>query len=139
MSFVYSPPPIVVDASAAIEFVRGNAAWLATFDQWADADRVLLAPHMFMAEVANGLMRGHAKLEAAAARQKLSLVVAAGVETSNHRLSALFDAMNLAEAHGLTVYDALYLQLALDVDGELATLDADLRRAAESEEIRLTA
>jgi predicted nucleic acid-binding protein len=41
----------------------------------------------------------------------------------------------LAERHGLTVWDALYLQLALDVDGEFATLDGDLIRAARAEEV----
>jgi predicted nucleic acid-binding protein len=35
------------------------------------------------------------------------------------------------------VYDALYLQLAVDVDGELATLDRDLARAARAEGIEV--
>ena len=39
----------------------------------------------------------------------------------------------LAATHRITVYDALYLQLALDLNGELATLDADLRLAATAE------
>ena len=138
MSFVYSPPPVVVDASAAIEFVTGSHPWRAIFDAWADAERTLLAPGNFLAEVANGLMLGHAKLQANDARHRLSLVVGAGVESSGHGLSGLFDAMDLAERHTLTIYDALYLQLALDVDGELATLDADLRQAATAEGLTIT-
>jgi predicted nucleic acid-binding protein len=42
-------------------------------------------------------------------------------------------ALRLAEQHGLTVYDAAYLDLAIDVDAELATLDRDLARAAVAE------
>ena len=36
----------------------------------------------------------------------------------------------LADAHGLTSYDAAYLELALRLRIPLATLDADLRTAA---------
>jgi predicted nucleic acid-binding protein len=59
----------------------------------------------------------------------------AGIETTDRGLPGLIEALGLAEQHGLTVYDALYLQLALDVDGALATLDADLRRAALAERL----
>jgi predicted nucleic acid-binding protein len=138
LSFSSSPPPVVVDASAAIEFVTGNQEWLATFGEWADSERTLLAPDTFLAEIASGLMLGHARLPASDARQRLNLVIGTGVETSGRGLSGLFDAMDLAQQHGLTVYDALYLQLALDVDGELATLDTRLRSAAEAEEVALT-
>ena len=40
-------------------------------------------------------------------------------------------------AIGLSVYDATYLWLAIDIDGELATYDADLARAAEAEGVPL--
>jgi predicted nucleic acid-binding protein len=39
----------------------------------------------------------------------------------------------------LTVYDAAYLDLAIDVDGELATLDRALRAAAEAEGVPIVA
>jgi LuxR family maltose regulon positive regulatory protein len=45
------------------------------------------------------------------------------------RVGAGARVLHLADRHGLTVYDALYLQLALDVEGELATLDRDLAKA----------
>jgi predicted nucleic acid-binding protein len=41
--------------------------------------------------------------------------------------------VELAARHGLTVYDAAYLQLVLDVDGKLATCDRALARAARAE------
>jgi len=39
----------------------------------------------------------------------------------------------LAEKHGLTVYDAAYLELAQRRQLSLGTLDADLRTAAQAE------
>ena len=43
----------------------------------------------------------------------------------------------LAIRHGLTLYDALYLELALRRNLPLATFDKELRRAAEAEGVRL--
>ena len=43
----------------------------------------------------------------------------------------------LADRHGLTVYDAAYLEIAKRKKIALATLDRDLRQAAESEGIEL--
>lgn len=45
--------------------------------------------------------------------------------------------LRLAERHQLTLYDAAYLELALRSNLPLATLDADLRRAARSEKVDL--
>ena len=42
-------------------------------------------------------------------------------------------AMTLARAHGLTFYDALYLELAQRRQATLLSLDYELRRAAEAE------
>jgi len=39
----------------------------------------------------------------------------------------------LSEKHGLTAYDAVYLELAQRHNLPLATLDADLRKAAQTE------
>ena len=45
--------------------------------------------------------------------------------------------MALAARHDLSVDDATYLWLAMDVDGELATFDKDLARVAEAEGVAL--
>ncbi len=45
--------------------------------------------------------------------------------------------LRLAEKHQLTLYDAAYLELALRRNLPLATLDEDLRRAAEKEKVRV--
>jgi predicted nucleic acid-binding protein len=46
-------------------------------------------------------------------------------------------ALSLADRHGLTVYDAAYLEIASRRKIPLATLDRQLRDAAESEEVQL--
>ena len=45
--------------------------------------------------------------------------------------------LSVAIRHQLTTYDAAYLELALRRELPLATLDADLRRAARREKTRL--
>lgn len=132
MTFSFGAAPIVVDASVAIEFLGGDPRWLEVFDRWADEDLMLLAPAHFLAEVANGQLRGQ-RVPAAEIATRLERLSAAGIEQADRGLPGLIEAIDLAERRGLTVYDALYLQLALDVEGELATLDSDLRQAAIAE------
>ena len=132
MTFGYNLPPIVVDASAAIEFLAGDPGWSDNFVEWAKSERALLAPVHFPAEVANGQLKGR-RLAVTTIIGALDRLAAAGIETTDRGTRGLIESIALANQHSLTVYDALYLQLALDVDGELATLDADLRRAAMAE------
>lgn len=53
------------------------------------------------------------------------------------RTPAEADVLALARRHRLTVYDAAYLELALRNSVPLATLDADLARAARAETVPL--
>lgn len=137
MTFFVDTPPVVVDASVTFEFLDGDPRWTDTFDRWAVEDRTVMAPAHFLAEVANGHLRGR-RVPAAVVQARLERLVASGIETADRGLHGLIEAIDLADRHRLTVYDALYLQLALDVDGELATLDGDLRRAAAAEGVTLT-
>lgn len=47
------------------------------------------------------------------------------------------ETLKLADRHKLTVYDATYLELALRRSLPLATLDRDLRKAAQAERVPL--
>ena len=47
------------------------------------------------------------------------------------------DVMRLARSHRLSIYDAAYLELARRNRAPLATLDADLARAAKAEAVTL--
>ena len=137
MTFTYSPPPVVIDASAAIEMVDGAAGWTDVFAEWAQESRARLVPLTFFAETANGLMRGRARRSAGQIGLAVRRLLDAGIEVVDRGVAGLVDAIALDEQHNLTIYDALYLQLAIDVDGELATLDRQLRGAAEAEKVAL--
>lgn len=137
MTFAAAPRAVVVDASVAVEVLIANSTWLDRWTRWLIEQAVLLSPTHFTAEVANALLLGH-RLPGARVRALLDRLAASGLETTDRGLGGVFEAIDLAEEHGLTVYDALYLQLALDVDGELATLDKDLIRAAAAEGITVT-
>jgi predicted nucleic acid-binding protein len=130
------PSAIVVDASVAIEFLGGAPEWSDRWVAWADSAAMLLAPAHFPAEIANGLLRGRG-LAGTDAAARLERVLASGIEIADRGPAGLREAVALAERHELTVYDALYLQLALDTDAELATLDAHLRKAAQAEDVAL--
>jgi predicted nucleic acid-binding protein len=137
MTLGHAPRAIVVDASVMVEVIRGDESRLRLAQGWAQEEALLLAPLHFRAEVANALLRS-ARLPANEVSLAAGELDRSGVEPADRGLTGLQDAIDLADRHGLTVYDALYLQLAIDVDGELATLDKELRRAAEAEQVALT-
>jgi predicted nucleic acid-binding protein len=62
------------------------------------------------------------------------LPIQVDLSTHEHAWSAT---VRLAERHGLTVYDAAYLELAMRRGLPLATLDGDLRGAATVEQVAL--
>jgi predicted nucleic acid-binding protein len=62
------------------------------------------------------------------------LPISIDLETDLH---AWGETLRLAEKRKLTLYDAAYLELAMRRGLPLATLDADLRSAAQSEKVQL--
>ena len=97
----------------------------------------LLVPAHFWAEVANALLRRHrTPLENGIDLRSLA---DAGIEVADRGIEGLIDAIALGDRHRLTAYDALYLQLALDVEGSLATFDQDLAAAARREGVTVAA
>jgi predicted nucleic acid-binding protein len=136
MSFLVIDPPIVVDASVAVGAVLGEPSREDTLFGWATSGRLLLAPAGFWVEIANALIRGH-RLSIDDVLSLITTVRHAGVEVADRGFGGLEAAIVLADRHTLTVYDATYLWLALDVDGELATFDKALIRAAQAEGVGL--
>lgn len=126
------PAAVVVDASAMVEALAGDADWLDRLGRWQDEGALILAPPHFPVEAANALLRG-IRLEPADVIARVGELFEAGVGIADRGLPGLFDAIELADRHDLTAYDAAYLQLALELDGELATLDRALARAARTE------
>lgn len=137
MTFAQGQRAIVVDASVAVPFLLGDPAWLDQWKIWTETGALVIVPVHFPAEVANALLRG-ARLTAADTTTRLERLSAARLETADRGWPGILGAVELAERHRLSVYEALYLDLAIDVDAELATLDRELSRAARSEGLAVT-
>jgi predicted nucleic acid-binding protein len=137
VSFTFDRAPVIVDASVAVDLAVGDRA--DTPDRvrsWIVEDRLLLAPAAGWTEIGHAVFRRLDRDSIRAAR-RLSEVEAIGLETADRGAAGVRMAMALAERHALSVYDAAFLWLAMDVDGELATYDRDLARAAVAEGVPL--
>jgi predicted nucleic acid-binding protein len=136
MTFSIAPVPIVVDASVLVEAAVGNPVVALAVEDWVVTDRFLLSPPIMWPEVGNALHMRH-RIPAVDVASLISAIESTGLETADRGPEGIRSALVLAERHALSVYDATYLWLAIDVDGELATLDAHLSRAAEAEGVPL--
>lgn len=136
MTFTIGQLAVVVDASAAVDFLQGDDRWHDRWRAWAEAETIVLAPPTFPFEVANALLRGRG-LAVDVASELLDRLYRTGFETADRGAAGIMAATRLAGRHGLTVYDAAYLELAIDVEGQLATLDKDLAAAAAAEGIEV--
>ncbi len=118
-------------------------------DEWTPAilavfrDHVAIeacAPEMWKLEVANilsisvrkGRMTKTRRDRVLARLQRLPIEI--DKETGDR---AWTETLELADRHKLTIYDATYLELAIRRSLPLATLDRDLRNAAQAEGIKL--
>ncbi len=132
---------LVLDSSATLAraFPEERTAAILNLFQWI-ADHGAVVPELWRIEVANtlnvGIRRGWISK---ANRQGIladleSLPISIDWETRKHTWSRTLE---LADLHRLTVYDATYLELALRLSLPLATLDDDLRLAAQQEGVPL--
>jgi predicted nucleic acid-binding protein len=136
MTFLTVTAPIVLDASVAVAIVTGEHDAPANLQRWGGDRRLLLAPPLLYVETANALVRGK-RLSPADVSSLLTTLRGAGIDIADRGAVGLEAAVVLADRHSLTVYDATYLWLAMDVDGELATFDRALIGAAEAEGVEL--
>jgi predicted nucleic acid-binding protein len=136
MSLTATPPAAVVDASVAVRFITDVAPWADVWAAWATSETFLLAPYHFSGEVANALLRG-TDLTASEIPSRLLRMARSGVDTTDRGWHGLVEAVDLADRHHLSVYDALYLQLALDIEAPLATMDQALAAAATAEGVEV--
>lgn len=131
---------LVVDASVVV-------AWLFDDEDEPRADRVLrqlveggaLVPHLWHLETRNALLTAErrGRLSAAEVKERLDALKDLPIVTDQE--PDLQSAFDLARAHGLSLYDALYLEIAKRENAELATLDGPLGRAAAVEGVPLSA
>lgn len=130
----------VIDASIAARWIFADEA-LAGDDL---LDTLLadgaIAPSLWLLEVANMTRSGErrGRLMADDAQLRLREIARLPITLEHTSLATAFEVVPaLARQHGLTAYDATYLELAARSGRRLATLDADLRAAAEKMGIAL--
>ena len=128
---------IVVDASVVLSWFLDDE-----LDEFAhaSANRVVsegaLVPAIFPAEVVNALVNAalRGRLTNSDVAERLSRLDALPIMVDSARV-ALAEEVDLAQKHKLTVYDAMYLHVALRQKWTLLTRDADLRGAALKEKL----
>ncbi len=137
MTFIADLDPVIVDASVSIALIAEERPDVEPqWSRWSHEGRMLLAPAIHWSEVGNILLK-RKRLTPERASLLMGSLQRAGIEIADRGLPGVCFAVELASKHGLSVYDATYLWLAIEIDGELATLDRDLARAAQAEGVAL--
>lgn len=126
----------VLDNSVAMRWLFGDGAALDQSYAAAvlDSMGVVYVPGIWALEVANVIARAEAKglIAEAQSENYLRLLGQLDIRISEISLPQAVGAiLQLARRYRLSSYDASYLELALRLGLPLATVDSDLRRAAQ--------
>lgn len=127
---------LILDASAIIGWIMPDEAGI-DLEPLIARGEPLLAPWLIWVELRNILIvsERRGRLPAGMGDQIADAVDALQIQLDSSASSAVV--MDLARRHGLTAYDALYLETALRHGAMLATLDGRLRAAAVAEAVAL--
>lgn len=125
---------IVLDASFVIAWAYREAP--APLDDQIRrlADDVACVPAHWTLEVANSLLNSERRhrIDAHQRKEILAAIQLLPIEADTETwIRGWEDTLALAGKHGLTSYDAAYLELAIRRQSPLATFDEDLARAAQ--------
>ena len=126
----------VFDTSALLRIYLADGPVVAGSEQALDAawrgDAVLHVPELLLVEVAQVLLKKQRaeRLTADQARMVLNEILMLPLQISGHR-DLIVAATTLAQAHALTVSDAVFLALAQRQAAELLTADDALARIAQ--------
>lgn len=137
-------PAFIPDASVTLAWCFDDERTAYTellLDRMRKAEEVIV-PNHWPFEVVNCLVQAKKRNridEPQIARFLLDLA-SFHILLDNERILAVWERIrHLAETHGLTAYDAAYLELAQRTQLPLATLDRDLHKAAHAASIPLIA
>jgi predicted nucleic acid-binding protein len=125
----------VVDSSVGFAWVHPHQAIPET-DKLLDdvgAGATIVVPELWFTEMANGLLVLQRRKKLTAQERKTALQTLAGLNLTVDEEAgkmAFRKTSELAEKHGLSVYDATYLEIALRRKLSLASRDNALRQAA---------
>jgi predicted nucleic acid-binding protein len=131
---------LVLDASVTMAWLLGDGKAadqryaFAVLDAMKAPDTVAEVPVTWGLEVANVLARGQGKGVITEAQGEAFLEMLAGIRIDPDAATfprSLAEILQLARRYRLSSYDASYLELSLRAGVPLATLDADLQRAAK--------
>jgi len=132
----------VVDASAALAwcFEDEASSWTdGLLERLRQGDRIVVPAH-WPTEILNGLLVAFRRKRIKSDQPTLLWDEFARLPIETEPALAASQAktvLALSEKHGLTVYDAAYLELAHRRQLPLGTLDSDLRKAAQVEGVEL--
>ena len=129
---------LVVDASVVL-------AWLYDDEDKPLADKALdglereggIVPQLWHLETRNSLLTAERRGRLSPEELKERLDALKGLPIATDEQLELQSAFDMARIHELSLYDAVYLELAKREDAALATLDSALGRAAISEGVQL--
>lgn len=125
---------LVIDASALVGWLMPDESGI-DLPALAAEHEDIVAPWLLWAELRNILVvsERRGRIPLGAAEQITDAVDALGIALDTAPAGSVV--LELARRHRLTVYDALYLELALRRGATLASLDAALLAAARAETV----
>jgi predicted nucleic acid-binding protein len=134
--------PFVIDASATLPwcFADETTAWTEGLLERIRHGDTALVPSHWAVEVSNGMLVALRKGRIQPGRPELFWDQLAKLPIdADHPLSSeqAKSVLGICQAHGLTVYDAAYLELAKRKNLPLASLDNELLRAARQEGVAI--
>jgi predicted nucleic acid-binding protein len=132
----------VIDASVVLTwcFPDENAAMAEHVADLFKRGGTAIAPSFWPHEVLNALLAGERRkrISEDLVRSFLDDLATLPIVLEQFPAGIVFDRIErLSREHGLTAYDAAYLDLALESSSPLATLDEDLARACKKAKARL--
>ena len=125
----------VIDSSVTLGFLlkdEQSDSALKVFEAIENAAETHV-PNLWWVETANGLLMAERRkrISQAETSEALQMIQMLGVQTDIDTSSqVVHETVSLARLHGLTVYDAVYLELTMRRNATLATADKLLEKAA---------